>query len=184
MNPNTVALLVFAAIAALVVLWPVLARAGRLLVALGYTRTNPAVAPRSTVISTVTGISADTDDADAAAGYYEVPRGAERISFDVLATLNTGFSSGSAFFKCQILGANDPSETFVPIVGLVTAELVVDVGQRIPAAADAAGVTLPRFLKVRWDETGAMTSFTATCRINYELAVGAGRQYSADYAGG
>ena len=146
---------------------------------------NPTVQQKSKVISTVTAISATTDDCDEAAGYYEIPRGAENISFTFLATLNTGFSTGSVFMTGQIIGTDDPSGTFGGLpVAFTTAELVVDVAQTVPSAANAPGGVLPRFIKVRWTETGSMSSFTATCTIRYNLPAGAGRQYSADYVGG
>lgn len=157
-----------------------------LVAALGYLPpSNPTVQSRSKVISTVTGISATTDDCDEAAGYYEIPRGAENISFTFLSTLNTGFSTGSVFFTGAIIGTDDPSGTFAALQSaLTTAELVVDVAQTLPTAANAPGVVLPRFIKVRWTETGSMISFTATCTIRYNLPAGAGRQYAPEYVGG
>ena len=155
-----------------------------LLTLVGPAPTNPTTTSRSKVISTVTGISATTTDCDETAGYYEIPRGADNISFRFLATLNTGFSTGSVFFTGTIVGCDTPDGTYTPIPGLTTLELVVDVGQTFPSASDAPGVTLPRFIKVKWTETGSMTSFTATCTIRYNLDGGAGRQYSPDYVGG
>ncbi len=154
------------------------------LVVMGAGPVNPTVQTRSAVISTVTTIAATTIDADAAAGYYEIPRGAENISFTFLSTLNTGFSTGSVFFTGQIVGSDDPSGTFTPIEATLTAELVVDVGQTLPTAANAPGLVLPRFIKVKWTETGSMTSFTGTCTIRYNLRTGAGRQYAANNLGG
>lgn len=145
---------------------------------------NPTVNQKSKIISTVTTISADTVDCDEAAGYFEIPRGAENVKFTFLATLNTGYSAGSAFFKGYIVGAHSPGDTFTRVAGCVTGELVVDVAQQVPTAADAPGVVLPRFVKVEWDETGTMTSFTATCRIEYDLPAGAGRDGSPGYLGG
>lgn len=172
-----------AVLAVALVVLAVLARS-QLVTCMGPTRLNPSVSPKTYTLSTVAAIDADTDDADAAAGYFELPRGAENVYFDVLSTLNTGFSTGTNFFVCQILGTDDPTGTFEPIAGCVTAELVVDVGQQIPSAANAPGVRLPRFLKARWDETGTMTSFSGRVKIHFDLPGGAGIEHDFDERGG
>lgn len=152
--------------------------------ALGFLPTvNPRVVPKSKVISTVTGISADVTETDEAAGYYEIPRGAENISFQFEVDTNTGFSADTNYFKGYIVGADDPAGTYVRIPGLATGQLTV-AGEIVPTAANAPGITLPRFIKVEWDETGTMTSFTARCRIRYDLPAGAGRDASPGYLGG
>lgn len=158
--------------------------ASRALAWCGPSFANPAVLSKSKVISTVEAITADTIDADDPRGYYEIPRGARNIRFTFLATTNAGFSTGTNFFVGRILGADDPSGTFTRVAGLETAELVVDVAQQVPSAANAPGVALPRFIKVEWDETGTITDFDATCRIHYELPQGPGRQYEANELGG
>lgn len=142
--------------------------------------TASAATEKSAAISTVTTISADTTDPSTP---YELPRGAQDVSFAFEVSLNTGYSAGSAYFKGYILGCDTPDGTFVRIPGLATGELTV-AGEVIPTAANAQGMTLPRFLKVEWDETGSMTSFTAVCRVRYNLPGGAGRQYDAGYVGG
>lgn len=143
-------------------------------------RAGAAVGLRSKLLDTVTTISASEDD-----GTAVDLRGMKNVSFHVLATLNTGFVSTTNFFVCTILGSNTETGTYVPIAGLTTAELVVDVGQHIPSASNAPGVILPRWIKVRWTETGTMTSFTATCRMYYDMdETGPGKQYSSGYQGG
>ena len=122
---------------------------------------------KSAVISTVTGITADTTSSPA----YELPRGAEDVAFDFTVSLNTGFSAGTNYVKGYILGCDRPGELTVA-------------GETIPSASNGPGVRLPRFLKVEWDETGTIDAFTAECRIRYNLPGGAGRQYEADYRGG
>lgn len=158
-----------------------------LLVLIGVQGPGPAraaVTTKNHVISTVTGISATTVDCDDTAGYYELPRGATDVTVTYLATLNTGYSAGTVYFKGHLVGADDPSGTFTRIAGFSSAELVVDVAQELPAADDAEGVTVPRFLKIEWAETGSMSSFTATARIRYNLPWGAGRQYESGNLGG
>jgi len=135
---------------------------------------------KSAAISTVTTISADTTDPSTP---YEVPRGAQDVSFAFEVSLNTGYVADTNYFKGYILGCDTPDGTFVRIPGLATGQLTT-AGEVIPTAANAQGLTLPRFLKVEWDETGTMTSFTAVCRIRFNLPGGAGRQYAADYVGG
>lgn len=143
-------------------------------------RAGSAVGLRSKLLDTVTTISATETDATA----FDL-RGMKDILFRVLATLNTGFTSGSVFFKCSIIGCNTETGTFLPIEGLATAELVVDVGQTIPSPTNAPNIVLPRWIKVVWTETGAMTSFTATCRMYYEMdETGPGKQYSSGYQSG
>jgi hypothetical protein len=142
------------------------------------------ITSKNKVISTVTGISATTVDCDETAGFYEVPRGARNVSITYLSTLNTGFSTGATFFKGHLVGCDTPGGTFTRINGFSSAELVVDVAQELPAADDAEGISLPRFLKVEWAETGAMTSFTGTARIRYDLPGGPGRQHVPEYVGG
>jgi hypothetical protein len=119
------------------------------------------VAQKSKLLDTVTGISATETDSTV----YDL-RGMEGVRFQFLSSLNTGFSSGSVFFKGSILGCATKNGTFVP-TGIESAELVVDVPQYEPAEADAEGTILPRFVKVKWTETGSMTSFTGTCRVFY-----------------
>lgn len=158
------------------------------LAALGPTAVNPALVQKSHVISTVSAISATTFDADdnggGTTGYFEVPRGANRIGFVFLSTLNTGFSTGSVYMTGQIWGCDTPNGTYYPIPSTITAELVVDVPQYLPTAANAVGITLPRFIKVKWVETGSMSSFTASCTMFWEDAGGAGKQASFDNLGG
>lgn len=119
-----------------------------------------AVTLKNKLLDSVASISATETD-----GTVFDLRGAEDVSFTVLATLNTGFSTGTNYFKCSILGCNTRDGTFVPLNGLETAELVVDVAQQIPSASNAPGVVLPRFIKVKWTETGTISAFTATCRM-------------------
>lgn len=145
---------------------------------------NPQVLTKSKVISTVTSISADTTDCDETAGYYEIPRGAMNVRLTVLVTAQTGYSAGVNYFKAYLVGAHNPSSTFTRVAGYATGELVTDVAQQVPSASDAPGSTPPRFVKVEWDETGAITGFTGTARIEYDLPAGPGRQYEANEVGG
>lgn len=128
------------------------------------------------VLDSVTGISATETDSTV----YDV-RGCEDVVFDFLCTLNTGFSTGTVFFKGKILGCDTRDGTFREI--LTTAELVVDTPQQIPSAANAPGTVLPRFIKVKWEETGSMTSFTATCTMRYNRPK-RGKGVSHGYMGG
>lgn len=135
---------------------------------------------KSAAVSSVSSISADTTDPSTP---YEIPRGAQDVSFAFEVSLNTGYSAGSNYFKGYILGCDTPDGTFVRLPGLATGELTTS-GEVIPTAANAQGMTLPRFIKVEWDETGTISAFTAVCRIRYNIVEGAGRQYDAQYAGG
>lgn len=152
---------------------------------LGGSYPNPAtVTSKSKVISTVTAISADTVDCDETAGYYEIPRGATNVRLVVLVTAQTGYSAGNNYFKAYLVGANSPSDTFTRVAGFATGELVTDVAQEVPTASDRPGTSVPRFVKVEWDETGSITGFTGTARIMYDLPASAGRQYCAEELGG
>lgn len=122
----------------------------------------PTVALKSKLLDTVTGISATETDAT----IYDL-RGMIDLAFTFLSTLNTGFMTGSVFFKGSVVGCDTSVGTFVPINGLETAELVVDVAQTVPSTTNAQSVVMPRFAKVKWTETGAMTSFTGTARLWY-----------------
>lgn len=140
----------------------------------------PSPVLRSRLLDTVTGISATETDSTAVD-----TRGMRSINFVFLSTLNTGYSAGTVYFKGSIVGSPTQYGTYTPVPGLETAELVVDVGQTVPSAANAPGVILPRWIKVKWTETGSMSSFTGTCRMFYEMdPTGPGKQYSADYLGG
>lgn len=140
--------------------------------------TAQAATEKSAIVSSVSAITADTTGS-----VYEVPRGAQDVSFAFEVALNTGFSANTNYFIGYVLGCDTPDGTFVRIPGLATGQLTV-AGEVIPSAANAQGMTLPRFIKIEWDETGTIDAFTAVCRIRYNLPGGAGRQYDADYRGG
>jgi len=122
-------------------------------------------AAKSKLLSSVAAISADTTETTLGdSGFFDM-RGMEDAKFDFLCTLNTGFSTGSAYFVGEVWGKDTPGGTARLVA--VTAEFVVDVAQQIPSEANAPGAVYPRYCQIRWNETGAISSFTATARVRY-----------------
>lgn len=137
---------------------------------------------RSKLLDTVTTISATETDST----IYDT-RGWTDVQFDFAVSAVTG-GDGSNYFTGEILGCDTETGTFVPVPGLATGKLNSTTqasDYSVPASSVTTPVVLPRFIKVRWTETGTITGFTATCRARYNRSPdGGGRQYQAGYQGG
>jgi hypothetical protein len=130
---------------------------------------------KSVLVSSQASISADTPETTLGIDGYFDTRGMEDMQFSFQSTLNTGFSTGVNYFVAEVWGKDSRDGTAYLIE--TTAELVVDVAQILPAQASAAGAIYPRYVQIRWNETGTISAFTATARLRYNRPQ-AGKQVS------
>ena len=118
------------------------------------------IAGKYKLLSSQAAISADTTETTLGdSGWFDM-RGVEDLRVAFQSTLNTGFSTGSAFFTGEIWGKHTDGGTAF-LVG-TTAELVVNVAQVLGNDSGGGDIVWPRYLQIRWNETGTMTSFTGT----------------------
>lgn len=134
-------------------------------------------ARKSKQLDSVSGISATETD-----GTVWDTRGWRDVSFRVDVTAQTGGTADTNYFTCAILGCDTEGGTFTPIAMLSTGQLLAVGGEQMPDAASEFPI-LPRFIKVRWTETGTMTGFSATCTADFTQDA-PGVEHSPGYQGG
>ncbi len=122
----------------------------------------PSAVTKSRLLATATSITATTTDANV----YDI-RGMSDVRFMWSCTAAAGGSAGTNYFKGKVLGAEKSDGTFVEISGCTTGEFIAAATEQTPSAANAPGVTLPRFIKIQWVETGTITDFDATVRMSF-----------------
>lgn len=118
------------------------------------------VAIKSKLLDTADSLTADTTRTTV----FDL-RGCEDIKFHAYVTTTTGVDANN-YFKCVIQGCETRNGTFRDV--LSSDKLAVGNNIFPTAADDEEGETvLPRFILVKWDETGTITDFDATVRMIY-----------------
>lgn len=135
---------------------------------------NSKSALKSKLVSSVEAITADTTETTLGDDGFFDTRGMEDMQFSFLATTNANFSTGTNFFVGEVWGKDSKDGTAYLIAQ--TSELVANVAQVLPSAANSEGQVWPRYIQIRWNETGTITDFDATCRLRYNRHRGAGPQ--------
>lgn len=115
-------------------------------------------------------------EAVAAGSFYgaavEVPRGAENIRFVVEGTLFDR-GSGDETYTFKIQGRQHPDHSWVDIPGLTFTTISATSGfEQLPTAANAPGVTVPRYVRVVLTTVGTTPIATATIRMLYSMRNG------------
>jgi len=120
------------------------------------------IADKNKLLSSQAAISADTTETTLGnAGWFDM-RGAEDLRIAFQSTVNTGFVSTTNYFVGEVWGKHTDDGTAFLVAA--TAELVVNVAQILGDEGDGGDgeVVWPRYLQIRWNETGTISSFTAT----------------------
>lgn len=140
---------------------------------------NPLVAAKTKTIDTwaAEALAAGTHTGPA----VEVPRGAQDISFTEEWTV-CDQTTGDEDYTLTIEGREDPSHSWIPIPELVFTKVTGDVGvdetgyERKPTAANAAAMTVPRYVRTSVLTAGTTPVLTGTVRMHYNLPRGPGKQ--------
>ena len=129
------------------------------------------VASKTKLISNQTALAADTSETTLGdAGTFDA-RGWVNPTFSYYCSAITGGVADTNYFQLVILGAGTKTDTKVPINGLSSGQIIAVGGGTIPTAANAPGVVLPRYIQVKWDETGTVTGFAAKAWVHYTRPV-------------
>lgn len=139
-------------------------------------------ARKSKLISDQTALSADTDEATLGQSGCFDTRGMKNIAFRYNCSAITGGVADTNYFQVVILGAESPSGTFTEVAYLRSGQIIAVGSGQIPDAA-AEFPVLPRYIKVRHDETGAVTGYACKVWMEYEQDW-PGIQHKAGYQGG
>lgn len=137
---------------------------------------------KSTLISDQTGLSADTaESALGSSGVFDT-RGWKRVSFRFNVSAITGGLADTNYFQIKILGSDEEGGTFTELAMLATGQLIAAGSGQMPDAA-AEFPVLPRFIKVKHDETGTITGYAAKVWADYDVEA-PGKEHSRAYQGG
>lgn len=123
---------------------------------------------------TAEAVAAGTFDGSA----IQVPRGAQNIRFYVDGILFDRTTGDETYtFKIQGRQYSDQSWVDVPSCGF-TAIAATTGSEIVPSAANAPGVIVPRWIRVRLTSAGTTPIATAKIWMLYDLPSGAGKQVS------
>ena len=135
---------------------------------------NPSTALKSKTLDTYAAeaVAAGTFTGSA----IEVPRGAQDISFQLDGTLfDRGTGNETYTFKVQ--GRDNSAHGWVDLPGCAFTTIEDTTGQQqLPTAANAPGLTVPKYIRVHLTSVGTTPIATAVIRMRYNLPRGAGNR--------
>ena len=131
---------------------------------------------KSTLISNQTGLSATTVEATLGnAGVFDT-RGMRGISIRWNCSAVTSGQADTNYMVISIEGSDEEGGTFTTIAMLSTGQIIAASSGQMPDAA-AEFPALPRFIRVRHTETGAVTAYAAKVWLDHDVTA-PGKEHS------